>query len=88
MLFIVNSYFIRFAEYKSTHKPIAKKFLKNIEFFLPGGDLKYFGEVKSHCWRDLKNTRLSLVSNDSEDIISYLSIIHFDAVSGSENKLL
>ena len=32
-------------------------------------------------------TRLNLVSNDSANMISYLSVIHFDALSQSENKL-
>ena len=41
--FFANSWFIQFTGCKSAQKLIAKKkFDKNIEFFLPGGDFEIF----------------------------------------------
>ena len=54
---------------------------------MPGNDFEIFWEGK---WRNSKSTRatrLNLMSNDSEDIVFYLFVIHFDALSRSENDL-
>ena len=48
---------------------------------MPGGGEIFLG-VKSQFWPNSKSTHATrLVAKDSEDVISYLSVIHFDALS-------
>ena len=55
---------------------------------MPGGDFEIFWGVNGVTQKSTHATRLNLMSNDSEDMVSYLSVIHFDALSRTENDLI
>ena len=76
-LLLANSSFIRFTGDELAQKPIPK----NFEFFMPGVGFKIFWGLNDQTPKRTLATRLNLASNDSEDMIFYLSAIHFHARS-------
>ena len=55
---------------------------------MPGGDFEIIWGVNDVTRKGPTHaTQLNLVSNDSEDVVSYLFVMHSDALSQSENLL-